>query len=437
MGLPREHMRFLKIGIGTLLALGVVSVFAQNIPVDHTHQVSNQVVMESHAQSGLQYNTTSNQILPSQGEISQFNETQGNALLDKVQKLVDNEYHNFVSQGLYPHVIKNQDRLLFSYENEKTGSEAFFVPMVDGETKTMACNIVLGVRNHQGVPTLDFDDIAQDFKVSLDPNLSRLFVEMHELAHCEANFIGHEGYIHTGFSQAQNNTWDSLIFDRQGMRIGKHTLHEYFDETYADTYAAVALLKVTHFNPQTVQFLEQIYSLRTNIANLYAQQGKSVFYDPHSSQKSLGVIIDLAKNNAQFKDMVIQDTYGKVPYAMATQLASNHIDELMASESFKDVLAQSSVEFDDDYQKTFEQIVQDVKSAQPDDLIHNMMASLSPDENNPMQNLSGSENGISNINANVNISSGTNMDKNTVISKIQQNRHNCIDSVKTPVCNNK
>jgi hypothetical protein len=424
MAFPREYMRFLNIGIGALLALGVGSVFAQNIQTDnHTVSNHNQIAM----QSGIQYNNNSNQILPAQGEISQFNETQSNALLTKVQALVGKEFHTFIAQGLYPHVVKNQDRLLFSYENEKTGSEAFFVPLIDGENKTMACNIVLGVRNHAGIPTLDFDDIAQDFKVSLDPNLSRLFVELHELAHCEANFIGHEGYVHSGFSQAQNSIWDSLIFDRQGMSIGKHTLHEYFDETYADSYAAVALLKITHFNEQTIQFLNQIYQLRTNIAQSYAQQGKSEFYDPHSSQKSLGSIVNLAQNDAQFKDMVMNDNHGQVAYAMATTLASNHIDELMASQSFQQILSQSSVEFDDDYQQTFNQIIQDVHSSQPDNLMQTVLGSLN--HGNTIQNASiqgKSENGINNT--------VPDSDKQNVMNKIQQNRQACLGTTQNTNC---
>lgn len=316
--------------------------------------------------NGFETHVQSTAILPPNVVLSTLPAEQKAELLKKTKPLLMAEVAHAFNQGYYPNVQANKNMFNVTPVDETHGSDAQIgtahwqnskgEAIIKQDMPKTACVVVAGINNENGVPTLDFAKFEAQYDMHFDPDLVRQFTMLHELAHCEAAFIGNEGYNNPVLSAQENAAWNSYVSQEDGLPIEGYHLHDYFDETFADSYASVAFLRAHQFSDESVHFLEQIVELRTKIRTKYLSEGYDIFADPHDSAKSVAAIVDLAQHSEQFKSQVLNDKNGAVAYQSATQLASHHLDEMVSTDVFMQKMDKLNLAFDDTLQPVFNKI---------------------------------------------------------------------------------
>jgi hypothetical protein len=332
-----SNKHFLQIGLSAMMALGLGM---------QAHSVQAQ---EVNAPSGVEtsfihYDANSNHITDFQGKVSEMPSEQRQVLYQNFDVIAQKELHQVLALGMYPHVAQNIDNLHFDYHDETVGSEAYNIPVWKGLHRETSCKVVLGLVNHQGTIALGFDDISEKLDVKIDPNMGRLFVTLHELAHCEADFAKHEGYHYQALDDNSVAQFDAYLDSHHDLQIGNNRLHDYFDETFADSYAALALLKVTNFERSSITFIQNMGSLRQELSD-FQTQAHGMLDDPHTTEKSLMTITELAED-PQFINLLKNDTDGSFIYQVATTLASTHLNEIIASQDFSQIINGQKINLD-------------------------------------------------------------------------------------------
>ena len=315
------HQKFLAIGFTTFIGLGMYANTSKVLAQENV--------------SSIHYQSTDNHLLDTSDKVSSLSEQNQQKLFQSLNSIEQNEIQVAFSKGLYPNIQKHFTDLHIQYTNETKGSVAIKEQVWHGFHQDVACKIILAVNNQKGIPSLDMDEVAQHFNVSLNPNLSRLFVTFHEMAHCEANFAGKKGYHYQSITSSQAVLFDKAL-KQQSVVIGKHPLSEYFDETFADAYAFLALMKVTNFDKKTEIFLQNMATIRQEVADIQTE-ARGALYDPHGSEKGMTVLAQMAQDE-QFKTLLMNDNDGSFIYELATTIASTHLNEIIASEDFEKVL---------------------------------------------------------------------------------------------------
>lgn len=347
-----SNKRFLQIGLSAVMALG----FSMQANLGHAQENNN--VADS-GTTYIHYEANSNHITDSNLPVSEMTSGQRKEIFQSFDNITQKEVKQLLASGLYPNVAKNLNNLHFDYQDEKVGSEAYNIPVWHGLHRETSCKVVLGLSNHNGIMALGFDDISQKLDLKLDPNMGRLFVMMHELGHCEADFAKQEGYHYDGLDAKSIAEFDAYLDSHDDMKIAKSRLHDYFDETFADSYAALGLLKATNFDRSSITFIQNIGSLRQELSDFQTQLN-GMLDDPHTTEKSLMTITELAEN-PEFQQRLKNDTDGSFIYQVATTLASTHLNEIIASEDFAKIINGEKPYLDSNTSKTIQTIMTNVK----------------------------------------------------------------------------
>lgn len=354
--------KFLKLGLKllttTLLVSSPLLSLAQNnntngnaqlddsfIATPNT-QLQEKIALFKTNQEKLNYINKVSKVFPlaQDDKISEFDLPTQTQLLKLAVPILKEEFRIDLNNGLYPYTTANSANIDLIFKNDKIGSEA--VRHYDTANNKLVCNIYIGINNDNGTPTLDFYKTAKKLGIDLNANYVRQFVLLHELAHCEANFRKTNNYINGTLTETENKQFNSFLNSDNGLKIGENHFEAYFDETFADTYAAINFLKLYDFSNQSIDFLKKTVSFRYAVSNFWKEHNKDDFYDPHSSAQSLDILVQNL-SNPQFIEKLKNDKNSEFAYNIATQLASNHLNTLMAEKLFLTKINEQGLEFDD------------------------------------------------------------------------------------------
>jgi hypothetical protein len=320
-------------------------------------QLEKKVALINDNEKKLEYINQVSKVFPMADKISEFDNATQTQLLKLAVPILKEEFRIDLSNNLYPYTTANSQNINLIFKTDKMGSEA--VRHYDKATNQLMCNVYLGINNDKGTPTLDFYKTAEKLGIKLNSNYVRQFVLLHELSHCEANFRKTNNYFNTNLSLDENVAFNKFLNGDNGLMIESNHFEAYFDETFADTYAAINFLKLYNFSPKSVEFLKEMVSFRYAVDNFWKEHNKDVFYDPHSSASSLDLLVK-SLSDTHFVNELKEDKDNQIAYRLAIKLASNHLDSLVAQKLFTDKVSQEGLEFDD----TLSQIINKIRLSQ-------------------------------------------------------------------------
>lgn len=305
----------------------------------------------------LNYINQVSKVFPMKDKISEFDEKTQTQLLKLAMPLLKEEFRIDLNNGFYPFDTQNNVNIQLIFKNDKVGSEA--VRHYDKNTNTLECDVYLGVNNDDGTPTLDFYKTAKQLNVKINPSFARQFVLLHELAHCEANFRKMGSYQNNALNEKETQDFNDFLNNEKGLVIEKNHFYSYFDETFADSYAAINFLKLYNFSNESIEFIKDVIHFRKEIEAYWKNQNKDSFYDAHSSAMPLSLLIkDIENPNLELIEKLKKDTSSTVTYNLATELASSHLDDLISNPEFLKQVNNEGLEFDDNLSQIISKIKQ-------------------------------------------------------------------------------
>lgn len=158
-------------------------------------------------------------------------------------------------------------------------------------------------------------DFARLMNSGYDLN-KKLYNEMvinHEISHC----IDNKKFIGSGLSYSSEKWMSDWVV---GEYVQSNPLKNIFEENFADSLAALTLLKNNNFSNSTVEFLKQWEKVRFNINENSEQNGS--YFEDHNTSSSISYIL----SHIEDLKYVSKDDFIKIANNLASQSVMNAIN---------------------------------------------------------------------------------------------------------------